>query len=532
MRGGTEAEQLEEEEGEEDREATEEEEGEEDREGEKAGAHETGNQDDIAEEGRREMEQTSLSSALEREDYPTRPREDEETPSPVLEYPSPPAVNDTLEYPSGVSVTEDESDHQAASSVDHVTSEPAPPEVESRSQILEPNLTEDTCTSESSLHLPPQTITRSLSQFHSVSLSINPSVHIGASLSPSRKSNRLNRFHSEMNMLASFSSILDKNLGAMRTEPDSRQPAEPHSARHRSSSVLCTGTREKRENSAPLESQLESLVSPSRREKLVNEAARRVSLRRASLRRAQTFNLGDARSRTNIAEGRREDEGEMDLLSGARREKLLSQALAAVRKRRQRPGVAVPAESRGGESKLGGSSNLLKRETHSEWDVSQPRSAPAPDPPLGRGVRPNSASSLISSTSQREGSLPSNADITERGGYATTSHAHPPETSLIQSSRVSKSLSTLPPPSVSPGNSHEHQQEEENDDEILCTFSRRRPITVVVRRISGSSLPSSPPDCDRAADPASLLAGHTPSLTDHDDTSQEREAASPTETTA
>ena len=515
MRGGTEAEQR-----------RRREEDEEDGEGEKAGAHETGNQEDMAEEGRREMEQTSLSSALEREDYPTRPREDGETP-PVLEYPSPPAVNDTLEYPSGVSVKEDESDHQAASTVDHLTSEPAPPEVESRSQILEPNLTEDTCTSESSLHLPPQTITRSLSQFHSVSLSINPSVHTEASLSPSRKSNRLNRFHSEMNMLASFSSILDKNLGAMRTEPDSRQPAEPHSARHRSSSVLCTGTREKRENSAPLESQLESLVSPSRRKKLVNEAARRVSLRRA-----QTFNLGDARSRTNIAEGQKEDEAEIDLLSGARREKLLSQALAAVRKRRQRPGVAVPAESRGGESKLRGSSNLLKRETHSEWDVSQPRSAPAPDPPLGRGltsyIRPNSASSLISSTSQREGSLPSNADVTERGGYATTSHAHSLETSLVQSSRVSKSLSTLPPPSVSPGNGHKHQEEEENDDEILCTFSRRRPITVVVRRISGSSLPSSPPDCNRAADPTSLLAGHTPSLTHHDDTSQEREAASPT----
>ena len=187
-------------------------------------------------------------------------------------------------------------------------------EVESHSHVLEPQSSEPSpnVTIEMTLDPPSNPTTQSLSPSltQETSLTVHPTVHTRSSLC--LPSSRLSKFNSEMNMLDSLAAILDDTIKAAAPREGSEGI---RNRRTQSVHVRPTFSRPDKP---------ENLISPQRRNKLIDEAAKRISLKRA-----QTVDLDD-HSHPSL----KGDRG-TDLLSGARKEKLLNQALATVRERRQ-----------------------------------------------------------------------------------------------------------------------------------------------------------------------------------------------------
>lgn len=198
-----------------------------------------------------------------------------------------------------------------------------PPEVESHSHVLEPQSSEPSpnVTIEMTLDPPSKPITQSLTQ--ETSLTVHPTVHSKSSLC--LYSSKLSQFHSEMSMLDALAAILDENIKA--AAPRERL-AGGHSRRSQSVHIRPTFTKPDKPD---------SLVSPQRRNKLIDEAAKRISLKRA-----HTVDLDHTHSHPS-----KKGDGGTDLLSGARKAKLLNQALATVRERRQvgQPEATLTEES-------------------------------------------------------------------------------------------------------------------------------------------------------------------------------------------
>lgn len=158
-------------------------------------------------------------------------------------------------------------------------------------------------------------------------LTINPTFQTHASLYPSFL--HCDYFSSEMDLLESLSTLMDIKLAASKLKPHKRElPSSMEKQKLSDIDSLALSPRRKplipdqKPSSSLILPPQASLISPSRRSRLVSQSARAVNLRRP-----HSFNVREDYSTTN-------DE-RSSLISPARRDRLIQQAALALRSKYQ-----------------------------------------------------------------------------------------------------------------------------------------------------------------------------------------------------
>ena len=154
--------------------------------------------------------------------------------------------------------------------------------------------------------------------------------------------NLSDQFQSAMNIIDSFSTAMDENLGTEPPQTGTKTDTGTNSQNETKSSLRATPTATPTTPDKKKQEKPQDLVSPDRRKKLVEQAAKRIPFKRA-----HTFDVGVSHtpsppvghahptSRTpssSPAQSRAKREGR-DLVSKARKDRMMNDALAKMRQR-------------------------------------------------------------------------------------------------------------------------------------------------------------------------------------------------------